>query len=372
VGRRRSTAALTVDDLDELHADTRRCAERAGLVYVEGEPAGITRRRRGKGFSYADESRRALSDAATLERIAELAIPPAWREVWICPDPNGHLLATGIDDKGRKQYLYHPRWREERDLINSYRLIVVARALPALRRYVLAQLRRRTLDRQRVIAGMLALLDSTLIRVGNEVYAEENESIGLCTLAPEHLELGTRQARLVFPAKSGKQAEVLVYDSALLRLLRELSAQPGDRLFAVDGRAVDADEINATIADITGEHVTAKDFRTWGGTTRAFATLLTQPRNGPVGDDAILAAVDAAADALSNTRAVARAHYVHPHVLSCFAEGRAAELLARSRPPREPLLIREERRLAGLLPVLFATEFSRAGESMRTPPPAPK
>ena len=354
----RRAPSLTVDDLDALHADTQRCAARAGLVYVDGEPAGIIRRRRGKGFSYHG-GRQPVHDEAVLTRIAELAIPPAWREVWICPDPDGHLLATGLDDRGRKQYLYHPRWREQRDLINFYRLIVVARALPALREHVNTQLRRRTLDRARVTAGMLAVLDSSYIRVGNEVYAEENDSIGLCTLGPEHVELSTRRAHLSFPAKSGATADLVVTDPRLVRLLRELEANAGHRVFSVDGHAVDADEINTSIVDITGEHVTAKDFRTWGGTLRAFTALLPHAKEGPVPDEVVLDAIDEAAAGLSNTRAVARAHYVHPHVLACFTDGTAADLLADAKRPRTPLLTSTERRLAGLLDVLFTRHLQR-------------
>ena len=352
----RRAPALTVDDLDALHADTQRCAVRAGLVYIEGEPAGITRRRRGKGFSY-HTGQTAIREEDVLTRIAELAIPPAWREVWICPDPNGHLLATGLDDRGRKQYLYHPLWREHRDLINSYRLIIIARALPALRRHTATQLRRRTLDRQRVIGGMLGLLDRSFIRIGNEVYAEENDSIGLCTLRPEHVALSTRRAVLTFPAKSGATAEIVVDDAALVHVLRQLSTQWTDRVFAVDGAAVDPDEVNATIAEVTGEHVTAKDFRTWGGTRSAFSTLYPHAKRGPAPEQVVLAAVDAAAEVLHNTRAVARAHYVHPHVLECFADGTAAELLSRARVPRTPLLSLDERRLAGLLDTLFVERF---------------
>jgi DNA topoisomerase-1 len=348
---------LTADDLDELQADSRRCAERAGLVYVEGQSTGITRRRRGRGFSYARGSS-AVSDPSTVARIAELAIPPAWRSVWISPDPSGHLLATGLDDAGRKQYMYHPAWREQRDIINFYRLIVVARALPAVRAHVSAQLRRRSLDRARVLAGMIALLDGTLIRVGNEVYADENESIGLCTLGVEHVSITSRRAVLVFPAKSGKTAEITVTSSALLRLLRELSAAAdGSRLFTVDGHSIDPDEINATLSAVSSEHVTAKDFRTWGGTTRAFSVLRPFASSGPVSPDVILAAVDAAAAGLSNTRSVARAHYVHPHVLECFADGSATSLMRSARPVRAVGLSTDERKLAGLLDVLFAKKF---------------
>ena len=233
----------------------------------------------------------------------------------------------------------------------------MARALPAVRAHVDAQLRRRALDRERVLAGMIALLDRTLIRVGNEVYADENESIGLCTLSPEHVSITSRRAVLVFPAKSGKTAEITVTSAALLRLLRALKREGGDRLFTVDGHSIDPDEINATLSAISSEHVTAKDFRTWGGTTRAFSVLRPFAASAPVPADVILAAADAAAAGLSNTRTVARAHYLHPHVLECFADGSAASLMRSARAVRSPGLSGDERKLAGLLDVLFATKF---------------
>ena len=174
-----------LEAIGELYDDAPRCAEVAGLRYVHDDEPGIRRRRRGRGFSYRDARGRAVS-AATRSRIAELAVPPAWDDVWICPDEHGHLLATGEDDRGRKQYLYHPRWRELRDLLNFYRLVVFAERLPKIRAHVATQLRRRTLDRDRVLAAMLRIIDASAMRVGSEAYAEDNDTFGLSTLTKRH------------------------------------------------------------------------------------------------------------------------------------------------------------------------------------------
>jgi DNA topoisomerase-1 len=360
-GRRR--ARVTLDQIAQLHDDARLSAARAGLLYIEGDPPGITRRRSGRGFSYRDASSQLITDPVLKEWIVALAIPPAWRNVWICATTDGHILATGEDDRGRKQYIYHPRWRELRDLINFYRLIVVAEALPPVRTFIRTQLKRRTLDRPRVIAGMLAILDAALIRIGSEIYAEENESFGLTTLGPDHLTLTSRAAKLSFTAKSGKAAELTLTDPGVVRLLRELAtaaeAGSSDRLFAVDGVGVDADEVNATLAELTGEHITAKDFRTWGGTLRAFSLLRVAARHGPVTDETVLAAIDSASEALGNTRAVARAHYVHPDVVEAFRNGSAEAALAKLRARRTPLLTRDEQVLAAFLTELFGVAFAR-------------
>ena len=347
--RKHGHLALQVDiaELGELHADARACAELAGLVYVEGDEDGWSRRRRGRGFTYLDQRGRPLNSKAVRGRLAALAIPPAWTNVWICGHQDGHLQATGEDDRGRKQYVYHPQWRAARDLINFDRLILVARSLRSVRSEIRTQLARRTLDRARVIAGMLALLDTCLIRIGSEVYAEENDSVGLTTLEAKHVRFTPRTATIEFRAKSGKAAKLEITAPPVVRLLRELSEQRGKRLFALDGVPIDADEVNSTLTELAGEHVTAKDFRTWGGTLQAFAYLRGHPDEP--GEGTVLAAVDAAAVALGNTRAVARAHYVHPLVLDSFASGTFEADLAKAHPRRTGNLTPDERLLAAFL-----------------------
>jgi DNA topoisomerase-1 len=353
------TSAATAAAISELYSDAQRCAESAGLVYVASEDSpGYTRLRRGKGFSYRAPDGRTVIDGAIKERIVELAIPPAWRNVWICPTKNGHLLATGEDDRGRKQYVYHPKWRELRDLLNSYRLIVVADALPTIRKHVTSQLRRRTLDRERVCATMLRVVDASGIRIGSEVYAEENDSVGLTTLARRHVDVRGPVVTFDFPAKSGKRTTITLRDARVASVVQQLAEQRRRRLFTVDGQPVDANEVNALLAELTDERMTAKDFRTWRGTRTAFDYLCAHVGDDP--DDAVLAAVDAAADELHNTRAVAREHYVHPHVLDTFTAGTFARYLERTTPSRNRLLSADERRLAGFLQVLLAAEYGRA------------
>jgi DNA topoisomerase-1 len=349
---------VDVKEINELHDDARRCAEVAGLVYVEGEAPGISRRRAGKGFSYQDVAKKRLTDAEVKARIVALAIPPAWQKVWICPDPDGHILATGEDERGRKQYIYHPKWRTIRDLINFYRLMMIAQALPKIRKHYRAQLRRRTLDTERVVAGMIAILDATYIRIGNDVYAEENDSFGLSTLTEQHVTIEGHNVTFAFPAKSNKDARITITDAAVVRLIEQLLAAPGERLFVVDGEVIDSDLVNKTLLRVSGEHITAKDFRTWGGTLTAFTYLRARRHTERPLEKVAVEAVDEAAEVLGNTRTVARAHYVHPHVLETFTEHSFEDYLKASKPARTPLLEPDERALAAFLQTLFTTEFS--------------
>jgi len=356
---------LDVTELVELHEDARRCAEVAGLLYVDVDQPGIRRQRRGKGFSYhglTDDTGDHASavDAAVKTRIGELAIPPAWQHVWICADPNGHILATGQDDRGRKQYIYHPAWRELRDEINFYRLLVLAEALPKIRAHVQAQLRRRKLDRERTIAGMIGILDASYIRIGNETYAEENESFGLSTLTQQHVTVHSRSVTFDFPAKSGTNVAVRIDDARIVRLVRELLAAPHQRLFTVEGAPIDSADLNATLLAVCGEHITAKDFRTWGGTLAAFSYLREGHGADRAASKVAVEAVDEAADALHNTRAVARAHYVHPHLLRAYVDGSFEDYLRHSPPTHTPHLTPAERALQALLQSLFANEVGDA------------
>lgn len=352
-----TSTAVLAGEICELYSDAVRCARSAGLVYVESETPGLSRVRRGKGFTYKTSAGRTVTDAKARERIAELAIPPAWRNVWIYPDANGHLLATGEDDRGRKQYLYHPRWRELRDLLNSYRLIVVAEQLPLVRSHVETQLRRRTLDRAKVRATMLRIVDASGMRIGSEVYAEENESFGLTTLTCRHVDVRNGRVRFDFPAKSGKRVTLTLADRRVASVVSGLAEQRRRRLFTVDGQPVTAAELNDLLSTLTDARMTAKDFRTWRGTRTAFAYLREHVDDDP--ELAVVAAVDAAAGELHNTRAVARDHYVHPHLLQTFAAGTFGSYLDRARPARSPLLTADEQHLAGLLALLLAEEYGR-------------
>jgi DNA topoisomerase-1 len=338
---------LSSADIAELYGDAARCADVAGLRYVSVDEPGIRRLRRGKGFSYRYADGRPVG-VAVRERIAGLVIPPAWQEVWICRDEVGHIQAVGTDDRGRKQYLYHPRWREVRDLLNFCRLVGFGERLPVVRAHLDAQLRRRTLDRELVIATMLRIVDCCGIRAGSEIYAEENDSFGLSTLSRRHVTVSGKRVRFCFPAKSGRTAEAVIEDAAVARVVRRLAASPGRRLFRVDGEVLGADEVNAELARLADAHVTLKDFRTWRGTSAAFAYL----RGRLDSDDReteVVAAIDAAADQLGNTRAVARAHYVHPAVIEGYFDGGLARFLGRWRGRARKGLDRDETALLAYL-----------------------
>lgn len=331
-----------------LHDDPAASAAAAGLRYVcDGDP-GFHRVRHGAGFGYRDARGRPPSPAQ-LERIRALAIPPAWRQVWICRSPDGHLQATGVDDAGRKQYLYHPRCREARDGLTFDRLAVVGAVLPNLRSAVAAQLRRRTVDRDRLLAGMVRLLDTTGIRVGNEIYERDNDSIGLTTLRWAHVALRGDTVALAFPAKSGRRAALQVRDRPLARLLAQIAGGPRRRVFREGTRPLRPDQLNGFLAAATGEHVTAKDFRTWRGTVTALAFLRGLPPDGRPTRRNALAAVDAAAASLGNTRSVARAHYVHPGLVDAYLAG---ELAALPEPRPAAGLDPQEQALLDILPEL--------------------
>jgi DNA topoisomerase-1 len=304
-------------------------ARQAQLTYVSDERPGIKRVARPGHFSYRRADGRPVRDAATLARIAHLAIPPAWREVWICPDPRGHIQATGRDVRGRKQYRYHARWREVRDRSKFGRMIEFARALPRIRRAVAADLRRQGLPRDKVLAVIVRLLERTSIRVGNDEYARANNHFGITTLQDRHAQIGHGAVRFHFRGKSGKEHAIDLHDPALARLVRRCRDLPGQRLFQYldDKRKrhnVGSGDVNEYVRRVSGADFTAKDFRTWAGTTLVAATLIAcgAPASAAAGNRQVLRAIDAAALRLGNTRAVCRSSYVHPAVIDAFMAGR--------------------------------------------------
>jgi len=306
----------------------RDAARAAGLRYATDARPGISRRRSGRGFSYRDAEGALIRDRVTLERIRRLAVPPAWTEVWICPSPNGHLQATGRDARGRKQYRYHELWRTHRDEAKFERLIEFARALPRIRARVEKDLARPGLTREKVLAAVVRLLETTLIRVGNEEYARLNRSFGLTTLRTRHATVMGSTIRFRFRAKSGRQAEVGLRDRRLAALVRRCQDLPGQELFQYvgsDGQPHDigSDDVNAYLRDISGADVSAKDFRTWAGTVLAYRALREAERaaTSPAARRAVVDAVRVTADRLGNTPAVARRSYVHPAVLEAYVDG---------------------------------------------------
>lgn len=347
-GRLRTERLL---DADRLHDDARASAEQAGLVYVEGTEPGITRVRSGHGFRYLSPGGRPLP-TGEVARITAMAIPPAWRQVWIGVDPDGHLLATGVDARGRKQYLYHPDWRRARDRINFARLMTVGEHLSAIREHVSVELRRRTLDRDRVLAAMVRVIDATGIRIGGEIYARANDSYGLTTLLCRHVTVADREITMRFPAKSGRRAVYVLRDPGVARTVRDLAGRPRRRLFVVDGRPARPEDVNGLLTNLSGQRLTAKDFRTWIGTVTALRHLRSLPAGHRPTKKHALTALDVAAAELSNTRSVARAHYVLPQLLEAYLDGEIAGLPAVR--GSHPWLSADERILIAALPALLA------------------
>jgi DNA topoisomerase-1 len=303
----------------------------AGLRYTSDAQPGLRREGSAPRFRYVDERGVDVVDDGTLGRIARLAIPPAWEKVWICASARGHLQATGRDARGRKQYRYHARWREERDGNKFDRLAAFARSLPAIRRRVRRDLARAGLPREKVLAAMVALLDRTFVRVGDERYRRENGSYGLTTLRNHHVEIDGERIRIRFRGKGGKVHDVALSDRRLANVVRRCRDLPGYELFRyVDGdelRSVDAGDVNAYLKDVAAGEYSAKDFRTWGATVIAAATLCRSsaaqaPREATrqVND-----AIRRAAERLGNTVAVCRKSYVHPGVLDCSLIERVLE-----------------------------------------------
>lgn len=353
------TETKAAEIIAALHDDPQECARIAKLTYVSPDDPGLTRLRSGKGFTYRDARGVTVMDVEVRDRIKQIAIPPAWQGVWICNLPDGHILAVGEDEAGRRQYIYHERWRSIRDQLNFYRLIGFAAALPAIRDDVATQLRRRTLDHDRVLGAMLRIIDVAGFRVGNEAYAEENDSYGLTTLTKKHVNVRGATIDFRFPAKSGKTADVSVKDAGVARVVSALLDQRGRRLFAVDGATIGSDEVNARLAEVSGAHLTAKDFRTWNGTVTAFRHLRARLPAGEDADTHVLAAIDAASLKLGNTRSVCRAHYVHPEVISGYTSGELAAFLRGKRDRGGNWLDSDERLLTSYL---SHTLDARAGD----------
>ncbi|WP_052401312.1 DNA topoisomerase IB [Muricoccus aerilatus] len=324
-----ASLAETRDDAAESIVEPREAARAAGLRYVSDTRPGIRREAKGDGFVYYDAAGKAVRDEATLERIRSLAIPPAYTDVWICPQANGHIQATGRDARGRKQYRYHPRWRETRDATKYEHMAEFAAALPAIRARVSADLRRKGLTREKVLATIVRLLETTLIRVGNDDYAKENGSFGLTTLRNRHVSVKGETMRFAFKGKSGKTWRLGVQDRRVARVVRECQDLPGQELFAYpaeDGALHDvtSGDVNDYLREVSGRDITAKDFRTWAGTVmaalalrefEAFDTQAAAKRN-------VRAAIERVSSRLGNTPTVCRKCYVHPDLLDGYLEGK--------------------------------------------------
>ncbi len=309
----------------EIATDPVEVAEEAGLRYVSDEQPGYTRRRDGESFQYFDTAGKLIRDDSRLLRIQRLAIPPAYTNVWICPSPNGHIQATGRDDRGRKQYRYHERWRAIRDENKYDRILAFAAALPKIRRRIQADLRQTSLKRNKVLATVVQLLERTFIRVGNEEYARQNKSFGLTTMKDRHVKVKGAKLRFSFRGKSGRQHEVDMTDRRIAKVVRKLQDLPGQELFQYfdeEGalRNVTSQEVNDYLREITGEDFTAKDFRTWAGTVLTATALKAQEdfASKKQAKANVKDAITAVSKILGNTPAVCRKCYVHPAVLETY------------------------------------------------------
>lgn len=322
------------NELHELHAAPAKSAEWAGLRYTSDEKPGITRKKVGSGFTYLDKKGEKVSDEKTLERIKSLVIPPAWTDVWISPSAKGHLQATGRDEKGRKQYLYHTEWQQVRSLTKFGKMISFGKHLPQLRERIEQDIESRNLDRRKVTALALTLIDNALIRVGNRHYAKSNKSYGLTTLRDRHVKIEGSNIKFSFKGKKGVEHEIDVNDRRLARLVKKCKDIPGYDLFQYfdekgERQTLESGDVNEYLQEVTNENFTAKDFRTWGGTVRMVECLeQVLDENPELGKEkSIKESVKMVAKGLGNTPTVCSKYYIHPEVVNLFKEDKLLNYL---------------------------------------------
>lgn len=335
-------------------------AREAGLRYVNDTMPGIRRKRAAGGFTYVNADGRRISDREVINRIRALVIPPAWTDVWICAHPRGHLQVTARDARGRKQYRYHPEYREVRDEAKFERMLKFSTVLPRIRERVARDIALEGHSRAKVMATVVWLLERTLIRIGTDEYAKTNKSYGLTTLRRRHVEVDGSELRFEFRGKSGIEHSLAITDKRIARIVQRCQELPGQELFQFlddDGRrqTVDAGDVNAYLQEITGDEVTAKDFRTWAGTMLA-AAALRQMGPGKSEREAkrnIVAAIDATSEKLGNTRTVCRKYYIHPVLLEAYMRGdvleREPERAFRQRRRSKAALRRAEAEVLGFI-----------------------
>ena len=331
----------------------------AGLRYVSDSSPGIRREMSTLGFRYRAPNGRVVRDPAELKRIRALAVPPAWTDVWICPDARGHIQATGRDAKGRKQYRYHAGWRAWRDGNKFDRMVAFAAVLPKVRGRTAGDIAKPGLSREKVLAAVVQLLERTLIRVGNEEYARANRSFGLTTLRDRHVAVRGGRLRFQFRGKSGVAHAIDVSDRRLARIVKSCRDLPGQQLFQYvddDGatQCIGSADVNAYLKEITGEDFTAKDFRTWAGTVLTLTALreVHAPASQRQAKRSLVQAIEAVARTLGNTRTVCRKSYIHPAILDGYVDGSLAPVLTQPWPARRrsaAALRAEEEAVLGVL-----------------------
>lgn len=340
----------------QLPLDPVESAKFAGLRYVTGEGPGIRRKRAGKSFTYLDTEGKTIRDAATLERIRSLVIPPAWTDVWICPNPNGHLQAHGRDEKGRKQYRYHPAYRQVRDATKYHRMKAFGEALPKIRERVAADLQLTGLPKRKVLATVVKLLDETSIRIGNEEYAKDNESYGLTTMRDQHVKVEGSKMKFHFRGKSGQMHDIEVTDKRLARIVKQCQDVDGQELFQYidengEHAKIDSSDVNEYLREITGADFTAKDFRTWTGSGHALQALklLGKAESESDAKKKIVAAIKEAAHKLGNRPATCRKYYVHPAILDSFVSGILFEMRTAGSTVKSAYDLRDEEQFVLML-----------------------
>jgi DNA topoisomerase I len=305
------------------------CALEAGLHYVTDDATGYTRKLNGKGYVYFDTRGNKITNQSTINRINNLRIPHIWEKVWISPNPKGHLQATGIDTRNRKQYRYHSEWSSQRSCLKFSRMKSVGEALPALRKQIEEDLNRKQYDKRKVLATVAAVLDSTLIRIGNAAYEKTNSSYGLTTLRDKHVKESKNGMMITFAGKKGVEQEIPITDKRLQKLVKKCKEIPGYKLFQYyqeDGSRcpVDSGDVNNYLREATSLDITAKDFRTWGGSIEALSILIDTPpaKDEKEAKQAVTNTIKGVAERLGNTVAVCRKYYVHPLILNSYTEGK--------------------------------------------------
>jgi DNA topoisomerase-1 len=312
----------------ETLTDPVEAAKAAGLRYVSDDRPGLRRKRNGKGFTYLDANSQIIRDKTVLQRIKSLVIPPAWTDVWICPQSNGHIQVTARDSKGRKQYRYHTRWREIRDETKYTRLLEFAKSLPKIRRRVNEDLKLSGMPREKILATIVRLLETTFIRIGNEAYARDNHSFGLTTLRTRHVDVSGTTLKFQFRGKSGKFHSITLSDPKLAKVIKRCQDLPGQELFqfideAGMNQTITSADVNQYLRDVSGQDFTAKDFRTWAGTVLAACALseFEAVDSETEAKKNVATAIQKVAERLGNTPAICRKCYIHPLIIQQFLNG---------------------------------------------------
>jgi DNA topoisomerase-1 len=357
---KKMTETLIPDDIQDV-------LERAELRYMTGFERGIHRERVDDTFVYTNPKGQVIDEPKQLDWLASLGIPPAWNEVWISPYKNGHILATGRDERGRKQYRYHPRWQELRGQTKFDRLAAFGRLLPTIRQTADEGLKARGLSKEKVLAIILNLLERTMIRIGNAEYTAHNETYGLTTLQDDHVSVENSKIQFEFVGKSGKAHMVNLTDKRLAKAVRAVQDIPGQELFQYydengERHPITSADVNTYLYDLTGENFTAKTFRTWGGSTRALR-ILAECESAPTKKECesqVRACVKQVAQELGNTVAVSRKYYIHPLVMEMHLEGRLKDIYDAQPEPDSPYGLRREE--SALIALIEAAEATSAGK----------